>query len=174
MSASLIFVTQFKQKLNLLRPLDISKVQLHVQISHVLCRVTAQCNCCHRISDGVICKPCISDDINYKFRWMHIISCCGTATENVAKWIEVHLKHLVKIHPTYIEDTIHFLEKIEKINETYAPVPPSTLLITWGIQNFYPSCNTQKVIEATKKRYNWRAGIRKYNKYFWSSFVNAV
>ena len=60
----------------------------------------------------------------------HMISSCRTATENVAKWTEVHLKHLVKIHPTYTEDTRHFLEKIEKMNEKYAPLPPSTLLIT--------------------------------------------
>ena len=52
------------------------------------------------------------------------------AVENVAKWIEVHLKHLAKIHSTYIEDSRHFLEKIEKTNEKYAPLPPSTLLIT--------------------------------------------
>ena len=36
----------------------------------------------------------------------HIISCCGTAIENVAKWIEVHLRNLAKIHPTYIEDLV--------------------------------------------------------------------
>ena len=40
----------------------------------------------------------------------HIISCCGTVIENVAKWLEVHLRHLAKIHPTYFEDTRHFLE----------------------------------------------------------------
>ena len=82
----------------------------------------------------------------------HIISCCGTAIENVAKWLEIHLRHLAKIHPTYTEDTRHFLEKIEALNEKYAPLPPTTLLITWDIENFYPSCNTQKVIEAVKIR----------------------
>ena len=46
----------------------------------------------------------------------HIISCCGTAIENVAKWLEIHLRHLAKIHPTYTEDTRHFLEKIEALN----------------------------------------------------------
>ena len=60
----------------------------------------------------------------------HIISCCGTAIENVAKWIEVHLRHLAKIHPTYIEDTRHFLKRIEEINKKYAPLPPTTLLIS--------------------------------------------
>ena len=74
----------------------------------------------------------------------HIISCCGTAIENVAKWIEGHLRHLAKIHPTYIEDTRHFLETIEQINEKYAPLPPTTLLISWDIENFYPSCDMEK------------------------------
>ena len=82
----------------------------------------------------------------------HIISCCGTAIENVAKWVEVHLRHLAKIDPTYIEDTRHFLERIEQINEKYAPLPPPTLLISWDIENFYPSCDTEKVIEAARKR----------------------
>ena len=82
----------------------------------------------------------------------HIISCCGTVIENVAKWLEIHLRHLAKIHPTYTEDTRHFLEKIEALSEKYAPLPPTTLLITWDIENFYPSCNTQKVTEAVKIR----------------------
>ena len=73
-------------------------------------------------------------------------------SKNVAKWIEVHLRHLAKIHPTYIEDTRHFLERIEQINEKYAPLPPTTLLISWDIDNFYPSCDTEKVIEAARKR----------------------
>ena len=81
-----------------------------------------------------------------------IISCCGTAIEIVAKWIDVHLRHLAKIHPTYIEDTRHFLERIEQINEKYAPLPPTTLLISWDIENFYPSCDMGKVIEAARKR----------------------
>ena len=62
----------------------------------------------------------------------HIISCCRTVIENVAKWTEVHLRHLAKIHPTYIEDTRHFLERIEQINEKYAPLPATTLLIYLG------------------------------------------
>ena len=82
----------------------------------------------------------------------HIISCCRTAIENVPKWIEVHLRHLAKIHPIDIEDTRHFLQKIEQINEKYAPFLPTTLLISWDIENFYPSCDTEKVIEAARKR----------------------
>ena len=90
----------------------------------------------------------------HKERWplRHIICCCRTAIENVAKWLEVHLRHLAKIHPTYTEDTCHFLEKIKALNEKYAPLPRTTLLITCDIENFYPSCNTQKVIEAVKIR----------------------
>ena len=75
----------------------------------------------------------------YKDGWplRHIISCCGTAIENVAKWVEVHLRHLAKIHPTYIEDTRHFFERIERINEKYALLPSTTFLISWNIENFY-------------------------------------
>ena len=80
-----------------------------------------------------------------------IISCCRTAIENVAKWVEVHLRHLAKIHPTYIKDTGHLLERIEQINEKYAPLRPTTQLISWDIKNFYPSCDTEKVIEAARR-----------------------
>ena len=84
-----------------------------------------------------------------------IISCCGTAIENVAKWVEIHLGHLAKIHPTYIED---FLKRIEQINEKYALLPPTTLLrvISWDIENLYPSCDTEKVNEAARKRLEGR------------------
>ena len=75
---------------------------------------------------------------------------CGMAIEYVVKWLEVHLRHLAKIHPTYTEGTHHFLEKIEALNEKYAQLPPTTFLITWDIENFYPSCNTRKVIEVVR------------------------
>ena len=90
------------------------------------------------------------------FKTAGIIPCCGTAIENVAKWSEVHLRYLAKIHPTYTEDTRHFLEKIEALNEKYASLPPTTLLITWDLENFHPSWNTQKVIEAISNRLDER------------------
>ena len=93
---------------------------------------------------------------SFVFKTDGIISCCGTAIENVAKWSEVHLRYLAKIHPTYTEDTRHFLEKIEALNEKYAPLPPTTLLITWDLENFHPSWNTQKVIEAVSNRLDER------------------
>ena len=72
--------------------------------------------------------------------------------EEMEKYL-VHLRHLAKIHPAYIEDTRHFNERMEQINEKYAPLPPTTLLkISWDTENFYPSCDTEKVIEAARKR----------------------
>ena len=72
------------------------------------------------------------------------MSASGTATENLARWIEIQLKPLATKHESYIRDTKSFLVYLEELNEKYAPFPADTKLVNWDIKNFYPSCDTQK------------------------------
>ena len=80
-----------------------------------------------------------------------IMSARGTATEYLARWIEHKLKPYVQLHSSYIRDTKSFLQYLESINDTRAPLGEGTRLISWDIVNFYPNCNTQMCIEAIRE-----------------------
>ena len=71
-----------------------------------------------------------------------------TATEYLARWIEHKLKPYAQLHSSYIRDTKSFLQYLERINDTRAPLGEGTRLNSWDIVNFYPNCNTQMCIEA--------------------------
>ena len=80
-----------------------------------------------------------------------VMSAQGTATEVLAKWIECKLKSYARLHKSYIRDTKAFLQYLEIVNETRAPLGINTTLNSWDIVNFYPNCNTQMCINAVKK-----------------------
>ena len=75
----------------------------------------------------------------------------GTATEYLARWIELKLKPFAQVHSSYIRDTISFLQYLEMMNDTKAPLREGTRINSWDIVNFYPNCNTQMCIEAVGK-----------------------
>ena len=56
---------------------------------------------------------------NWPYRY--IISCNGTPIENLAKWVELQLKPLSRIHKAYIKDISHFLQYIEDLNTSEMP-----------------------------------------------------
>ena len=92
---------------------------------------------------------------NWPYRY--ILSCNGTPIENLAKWIEFHLKPLARIHKAYIKDTGHLLNLLEDLNVSKGPFDAhSTLIVTRDIQNFYPSCDTQRCLKAVEQRLNSR------------------
>ena len=72
---------------------------------------------------------------NWPYR--HIISRIGTPIENLAKWVEYHLKLLSRQHKAYIKDTTHFLNYLEDLNISKGPFnADSVLLVTRDIANF--------------------------------------
>ena len=76
-------------------------------------------------------------DWQYKF----IMSSHGTATEYLARSIELKLKPYAQLHSSYFRDTKSFLQYLERINDTRAPLDEGTKLNSWDIVNFYPNCN---------------------------------
>ena len=87
----------------------------------------------------------------YHWPIRQIISANGTATENLAKWIEIQLKPLATKHEFYIKDTKSFLAHIEELDKNYAPFPEGTRLITWDIENYCPNCDTPMCIQAVRE-----------------------
>ena len=88
------------------------------------------------------------------------MSASGTATKNLARWIELQLKPPATKHQSYIRDTKSFLVYLEELNQKYAPFPADTRLVSSDIKNFYPSCDTERCIEAVEKAiYLWGSHI---------------
>ena len=75
----------------------------------------------------------------------------------MARWVDHILKPFARDHPAYLQDKRHLSEKIEKLNEEESPFnPDTTWLVTRDIENYYPSCDTDKCLEAIKVVLNRR------------------
>ena len=59
-----------------------------------------------------------------------MISCCGTAIENLSALTEFYLKSLAQNLPSFVKDTTHLLQRIEELNKT-GPFPKDSLLVSW-------------------------------------------
>ena len=81
-----------------------------------------------------------------------IISCRGNVMENLARWVEYHLKEPARKHPAYLKDTTKFFKYIDNINESQGPFQPDqSLFSTRDVCAFYPNCDTQKCVDAVRQ-----------------------
>ena len=93
-------------------------------------------------------------DNPYRF----IVSANGTAIENLARWIEYHLKDLSGKHKAYLKDTKAFLRYIDHKNIEQGPFEKEKLwMVSRDIVNYYPSCSTPMCIEAVGKLLDTRS-----------------
>jgi hypothetical protein len=91
--------------------------------------------------------------------YRHIISGIGTATERLAIWTEYQLKKYACQHKAFLKNTTSFIKFIDDLNITIGPFDEQlSILTTRDIQNFYPSCTTNKCIEAISLILDTRAG----------------
>ena len=65
-----------------------------------------------------------------------IISGSGSATENIAAFVDYHIKDTAKKHPAYLQDTPDFLRYIEKVNQT-SKLEDDQILVTWDVIGLY-------------------------------------
>ena len=63
-----------------------------------------------------------------------IISGCGSPTENLSKYLDHYLKPIVKMIPSYIQDTTHFLQKIMKHRQS---IKRNSFLVTMDVCSLY-------------------------------------
>ena len=84
--------------------------------------------------------------------YRYIISARGTAMEKLARWSEFKLKSHAKKHPAYLKDTTDFLKCMEDINIRKGPFDEmKTVLSTRDVENYYPSCDKHKYLQAIEK-----------------------
>ena len=79
-----------------------------------------------------------------------IISGCGTATEKISLYVDLHLQPFVKTLPSYVEDDNDFLRKLIMINSNYGPLPQDTILCTMDVTSLYTNIPTDEFIAAAQ------------------------
>ena len=84
-----------------------------------------------------------------------IISCSGSMTENIGKFVEHHLKNVANIHESYLQDTPDFLRKIEELNES-GVINDNDILVTIDVSGLYTNIPQDEGLEATKEALDGR------------------
>ena len=75
-----------------------------------------------------------------------IISNCGAATEKASKFLNFHLKSIMKNGASYIKDSNDFKRKIENIY-----IPNDVLQVTGDVFRLYPSILHEAGLSALRK-----------------------
>ena len=84
--------------------------------------------------------------INQATHGRPIVSSCGSPTEGISRFVDFHLRPLVRRIPSYIKDTTDFLLKLQSIDQ----VPPGTLLVTLDVKSLYSNIPHDEGIAACK------------------------
>ena len=88
------------------------------------------------------------EHLPYRF----IISARGSATEKLARWTEIQLKNHSRKHKAYLKDTTDSLKFVEDVNIRKGPMDElTTVLTTRDIENYYPSCDTEKCLKGIEQ-----------------------
>ncbi|WP_179117283.1 hypothetical protein, partial [Solemya velum gill symbiont] len=77
-----------------------------------------------------------------------IVSGIGTPTEKMAEVAEHELKKFVESSPSYIRDTVDFINKLKEINE---PLPADSILFCFDVCKLYPSIPKKEGLEACEE-----------------------
>ena len=79
-----------------------------------------------------------------------IVSGSGSATENIAAFVEYHIKDISKQHQSYLQDTPDFLRYIENINKGPA-LENNQILVTWDVVGLYNNIPHEEGLESLKE-----------------------
>ncbi|XP_071155741.1 uncharacterized protein [Mytilus edulis] len=81
-----------------------------------------------------------------------IVSANDHPTEKISEFIDFHLRPHVENLPSYIQDTTHYLKKMESLN----PLPPETILVSLDVTSLYTNIPHDDGIEACREVWNSR------------------
>ena len=80
-----------------------------------------------------------------------IVSASGSSTENIALFVEKHIKDEAKSHDTFIQDTPDFLRNIEQLNYENK-VEDDDILVVIDVVGLYTNIPTEEGVKSVKKR----------------------
>ena len=84
-----------------------------------------------------------------------ITSACGTASENLGRFVAHHLKPLASNLKFVLRDTTQFLNVLEEIKQK-GPLPENSILVSFDVIDMFRSIKNTKGIKAIKKALNER------------------
>ena len=76
-----------------------------------------------------------------------VISSINCHTESISKFVDYHLKPLVKQLPSYTQDTTDFLRKLKQLPEK---LPEDSILVTMDVKSLYTNIPNAEGIDAVK------------------------
>ena len=74
----------------------------------------------------------------------------GSVTENIAAFVDYHVKDTAKEHQSYLQDTPDFLRYIERINQGPA-LENNQVLVTWDVVGLYNNILHEEGLESMKE-----------------------
>jgi hypothetical protein len=80
-------------------------------------------------------------------KWRPIVSCVGGVTEHISKWIDHHLKRIIKTTPTFLRDSQQVVMELKAIGQ----LPPHARLFTSDATAMYTNIEPGVGITAIKE-----------------------
>ena len=80
-----------------------------------------------------------------------IVSCSGTMMENIAIYVEHHIKNAGKSYSSYLEDTPDFLRQIEHLNNSET-IPENAMLVVLDVIGLYDNIPPEEGVQSVGER----------------------
>ena len=97
------------------------------------------------------CKPLIKTHKAKPYPTRLLLTGCGTPIQPISKLVQLCISHLTQHLPYQVIDTKEFLQKIDTINSTLAPLPDTACFAVCDVVSLYPNVNNNMGIPATEE-----------------------
>ena len=84
-----------------------------------------------------------------------IVSGCNSMISNIGKYVDFHINDISTAHPSYLQDTPHFIRMIENINKQ-GRLPDNTIIVTWDVISLYTIIPQKEGLDDTENVLNKR------------------
>ena len=85
-----------------------------------------------------------------------IVNQCGSMTLNIGKYVDFHIKDVSTQHASYLQDTPHFIRKIEEITDR-GKLPENSIITTFDVRSLFTIIPQDEGIECTREALNDRS-----------------
>ena len=76
-----------------------------------------------------------------------VVNSIGSHTSRISKYVEFHRQPLAQLLPSYIQDTSHFLRKLDNLKDTN----PQSILVTLDVKSLYTNIPNDEGIAAVRE-----------------------
>ena len=85
-----------------------------------------------------------------------ITSCCGTTIERLSAFTEFYLKPLSQSLPSFVKDSMDFINKLEDL-DAKGQLPEGSPLVSWDVVSMFPKIDNNLGIPADRRALNSRS-----------------